>query len=220
MQKGKLIVIEGPDGSGKTEQWKLLAQRLKKEGHQIELVDFPQYSKVSAGLISNYLRGIYGKPDEVSPYAASLFYALDRYDLSFKMRQWLAEGKIILANRYVASNGGHQGGKIHSERERKNFLKWLYRTEYEILGISKPDINVFLDLPMEVSLRLIKKRGLAQDGHENVQHLKNAHASYHAMIKEFPKEFLVINCMRGRKLRPPEDIHEEVRNKIKEKLGL
>ena len=122
MQKGKLIVIEGPDGSGKTEQWKLLAQRLKTEKHQVELVDFPQYSKVSAGLISNYLRGIYGKPDEVSPYAASLFYALDRYDLSFKMRQWLAEGKIILANRYVASNGGHQGGKIRNEKERREFL--------------------------------------------------------------------------------------------------
>ncbi len=220
MQKGKLIVIEGPDGSGKTEQWKLLAQSFKKEGYQIELVDFPQYSKVSAGLIGNYLRGIYGKPDDVSSCVASLFYALDRYDLSFRMRQWLAEEKIILANRYVASNGGHQGGKIHNERERKNFLKWLYRTEYEILGIPKPDINVFLDLPIEVSLRLIKKRGLTPDGHENIQHLRNAHASYHAMIKEFPREFLVINCMRGRKLRLPEDIHEEVLSKIKEKLRL
>lgn len=218
--KGQLIVIEGPDGSGKTEQWKLLAQRLKTEKHQVELVDFPQYSKVSAGLISNYLRGIYGKPDEVSPCAASLFYALDRYDLSFKMRQWLAEGKIILANRYVASNGGHQGGKIKDKNERREFLRWLYRTEYEILGIPKPDINVFLDLPIEVGLKLIKKRGLAQDGHENIEHLKNAHASYHAMIKEFPNEFLVINCIRGGKLRSLTDIHEEILAKIKERLGL
>lgn len=220
MQKGELIVVEGPDGSGKTEQWKLLAQRLKKEGRQVELVDFPQYSKVSAGLISNYLRGIYGKPDEVSPYAASLFYAVDRFDLAFKMRDWLAEGKIILANRYVASNGGHQGGKIRDLDERRKFLLWLYQTEYKIFGIPKPDINVFLDLPIEVSLRLIRKRGLAQDGHENIQHLKNAHASYHTMIEEFPKEFMVINCMSGKKLREPDDIHEEIWVKVKEKLGL
>src|SRR3989344_979357 len=220
MQKGKLIVIEGPDGSGKTEQWKLLAQRLKKEDHLVELVDFPQYSKVSAGLISNYLRGIYGKPDDVSPYAASLFYALDRHDLSFKMRDWLGEGKIILANRHVASNRGHESGKIHNARRSKEVLKWLYQTEFEILGIPKTDINVFLDLPIEVSLKLIKKRGLAQDGHENIQHLKNAHASYRTMIKEFPKEFLVINCVRGGKLRPPEDIYEEIWTKVKEKLGL
>lgn len=220
MQKGKLIVIEGPDGSGKTEQWKLLAQRLKKEGRNVELVDFPQYSKISAGLINNYLRGIYGKPDDVSPYAASLFYAVDRYDLAFKMREWLGEGKVILANRYVASNGGHQGGKIQNQHERRKFLGWLYQTEYQILGIPKPDLNVFLDLPIEVSLRLIKKRGLMPDGHENVQHLKNAHAAYHTMIKEFPKEFLVIDCLRRGKLRSPKDIHEEIWAKVKIKLGL
>lgn len=213
--KGRLIVIEGSDGSGKTEQWKLLASRFKKNGYNIELVDFPQYSKVSSGLINNYLRGIYGKPGEVSPYAASLFYALDRYDLSFKMREWLKEGKVILANRYVASNGGHQGGKIKENHKRKEFFKWLYEIEYNILNIPKPDINVFLDVPIELSKQLVERRGLPKDEHEqDLEHIKNAYASYRVLLRYFPKDFLVINCMRAGKLRSRKDIHDEIWSKI------
>src|SRR3989338_973238 len=220
MQKGKLIVIEGPDGSGKTEQWNLLAARMKKEGLATELLDFPQYSKVSAGLINNYLRGIYGEARAVSSYAASLFYAVDRFDISFRIREGLNARVHFLANRYVASNGGHQGGKIKNHQERKIFLRWLYKTEHEILNIPKPDINIFLDMPVKISLRLIEKRGLMKDIHENKEHLVHAYYAYKDMIKMFQKDFLVIKCANKGKLRSKEDIHEEIWEKVKNKLGL
>jgi len=220
MQKGKLIVIEGPDGSGKTEQWNLLATRMQKEGHKTELLDFPQYSKVSAGLINNYLRGIYGEAHAVSSYAASLFYAVDRFDISFRIREGINAGVNFLANRYAASNGGHQGGKIKNHQERKIFLRWLYKTEYEILSIPKPDINIFLDLPVKISLKLIEKRGRMKDIHENKEHLVHAYNAYKDMIKMFPKDFLVVKCTNNGKLRLKEDIHEEIWKKVKEKLGL
>src|SRR3989344_6768373 len=127
MQKGKLIVIEGPDGSGKTEQWNLLAARMKKEGLATELLDFPQYSKVSAGLINNYLSGIYGEARAVSSYAASLFYAVDRFDRSFRIREGLNAGVNFFANRDVASNGGPQGGKNKNNEERKKIFCWPFK---------------------------------------------------------------------------------------------
>ncbi len=221
MTLGKLIVIEGTDGSGKTTQWELLQNRIEKAGHFVRTVDFPQYSRVSSGLINNYLRGVYGKADAVSPYASSLFYALDRFDLSFNMRKWLSEGKFVIANRYVASNGGHQGGKIKNEKEREEFLEWLYDTEYRILGIPKPDVNVFLNMPVEVSIGLADKRGMMKDEHEsNPEHLKNAYEAYYTMIKKFPDEFVVINCVDGDHLFSPEEIHQRVWKAVSEKLGL
>lgn len=225
-KKGQLIVIEGLDGSGKTVQWKMLAQHLKDAGHHIHMVDFPQYSKASSGLINSYLRDIYGKADSVSPYAASLFYALDRFDLAFNekgnMREWLDDGRIVLANRYVASNGGHQGGKIADETELRKFLSWLFDTEYNILGIPKPDINVFLDVPFEFSKKLREQRAATlTDSHEaNEQHLIDAERAYRFMVREFPQDFVVIQCVENGALLSKETIHEKVKKAIFEKLGL
>src|SRR3990172_11995897 len=107
--KGKLIVIDGTDGSGKATQTKLLIKRLKKEGSKTAALEFPQYGAKSAGLIENYLAGLYGTADEVGPYRASVFYAVDRYDASQKIRRWLTEGRVVVADRYVTANMGHQG---------------------------------------------------------------------------------------------------------------
>lgn len=225
-KKGKLIVIEGLDGSGKTVQWKMLGQHLKDKGYSIKFVDFPQYSSASAGLINNYLRDIYGPADSVSPYAASLFYALDRFDLAFNQRgnmnEWLNEGKIVLANRYVASNGGHQGGKISDDKELIVFLNWLFDTEYKILGVPKPDINVFLDVPFEATRALREKRGATfRDAHESDEkHLLSAERAYRAMAHEFPNDFVVIDCVKGDQLLLKEEIHEKIVRIVSEKLGL
>ncbi|MEK7097993.1 MAG: thymidylate kinase, partial [Patescibacteria group bacterium] len=134
-KKGKFIVIDGTDGSGKTTQLGLLAERLKNLGHLVEIADFPQYNTKSAGLVEEYLSGKYGSADEVGPYRASIFYACDRYDASFKIRKWLEEGKIVISNRYVTANMGHQGGKIDGEKERKEYFDWLYNLEYETFSI-------------------------------------------------------------------------------------
>jgi len=223
---GKLIVIEGLDGSGKTVQWKMLGQHFKDKGYHIKFVDFPQYSSASAGLINNYLRDIYGPANDLSPYASSLFYAVDRFDLAHNvrgnMREWLAEGKLVLANRYVASNGGHQGGKIQDSGELKKFLHWLWDIEYGILGVPKPDINVFLDVPFETSKVLREKRGaMFVDAHEaDDQHLINAERAYRAMIQEFPDDFVVIGCVEHDILLSKEAIHEKIKKAVSEKLGL
>ena len=113
--KGKLIVIEGADGSGKSTQFELLLRRFRKEKIRIVTMKFPQYGKKSAGMVEEYLRGAYGKkPESVSPYAASLFYAVDRFDAAQKIKKWLLEGKTVLLDRYVDSNAAHQRGKIQN----------------------------------------------------------------------------------------------------------
>lgn len=226
IKKGKLIVIEGLDGSGKTVQWKMLGQALKDKGQSVKFVDFPQYSSASAGLINNYLRDIYGSANDVSPFASSLFYAVDRFDLAHNVRgnmtDWLNNGRIVLANRYTPSNGYHQGGKISDEEERKKFLHWLFNLEYKILGIPKPDLNIFLNVPLEVSRVLREKRGATfYDAHEsNEQHLINAESAFKTMVQEFPEDFAVIECIRDGELISKEEIHEKILKVVSEKLGL
>jgi dTMP kinase len=115
-KKGVFIVIDGTDGAGKKTQTDILCEKLKAYGFAVEIADFPQYGHKSAGLVEEYLNGRYGTAEAVGPYAASIFYACDRYDASFKIRKWLAEGKVVVSNRYVAANMGHQGGKIAQSR--------------------------------------------------------------------------------------------------------
>ena len=109
-QTGKFIVIDGTDGSGKATQTELLVKRLAQAGYEVVMADFPQYGQKSAGLVEHYLNGKYGTALDVGPYRASIFYAADRYDASFQIRQWLKEGKIVISNRYVTANMAHQGG--------------------------------------------------------------------------------------------------------------
>ena len=220
-KKGKLIVIEGIDGAGKTVQWNMLTKRLEDGGYDVETVDFPQYGRATAAIIDNYLvREVYGKAGDVSPYAASVFYAIDRFDLSFKMHKWLKKGKLLVANRYFPSNGGHQGGKIKDPEKLREFLLWLYDLEYNKFGIPKPDINVFLNVPLEISEQLTVQRG-KRDAHESdPDHLTNAYRAYHAMIKEFPEDFAVIQCVENGQILSPEIIHEKVWKAVSEKLGL
>ena len=133
MPKGKFFVFEGIDGSGKSTQTKLLTNFLKSKKYKVEKIDFPQYGKRSAALLENYLQGMYGTSKEVGPYRASIFYACDRYDLSFQIRKWLNEGKIVVSDRYVVSNIGHQGGKlVGNGKAWEKYINWLYNLEYNI----------------------------------------------------------------------------------------
>src|SRR2546423_12717689 len=128
-QKGKFIVLEGTDGSGKTTQFKKLIDRLEKE-HEVTTFDFPQYAKPSSYFVKEYLNGRYGTLAEVGPYRASIFYALDRFDVGREISKWLKEDKIIVSNRYVSSNMGHQGAKIKDIKERKEYFKWIDQFEF------------------------------------------------------------------------------------------
>lgn len=231
---GKFIVIEGLDGSGKSTQNNLLAQRLKKEGYKVEKIDFPQYGTKSAGLVEEYLNGKYGSSKEVGPYRASIFYACDRYDASFKIKKWLKEGRIVISDRYVASNIGHQGGKIKNRKEREKFFKWLYDLEYNFFGISRPDFTFILKTSPVFSLKLankitdeekIAKRKVylgdskIRDIHEkDRKHLACALKSYLHIAKIFPKEFKVIECIKKDKLLSPEIIHQKIWEIVKKIL--
>ncbi len=222
--KGKLIVIEGTDGSGKKTQANLLITRLKKTGLKVVSISFPQYGKKSAGLVEEYLNGKYGPSNNVDPYVASLFFALDRFDLATELKRRLNEKYIVILDRYVDSNAAHQGGKIKDKKARAHFLAWLYDLEYKILGIPKPDLTVILRVPAKMGQALVSQKtqrlyiegGKTHDGHEaNLKHLSAAESAYIWLARKFPKDHVVIECTKGNKLLPPEKIHEKVWNIIK-----
>ena len=223
---GKLIVIDGADGSGKTTQIARLKENLRGRGFQVEIADFPQYNTKSAGLIEEYLSGRYGSPEDVGPYRASILYACDRYDASFKIKDWLKRGKIVIANRYVAANMGHQGAKIQNPLARKFFFEWLYQLEYEIFSIPRPDLNIILmvDASIAQDLAAARKRedwiGKTRDIHEeSLTHLKRAEAAYLEISRSFP-DMALIQCAPGGKLLEREEISELVLREITDRLIL
>ncbi len=225
-QEGKFLVLEGPDGSGKTEQFKLLAARLEHEGYPLATFDFPQYERGSSFFVREYLNGVYGGWREVGPRKTSIFYALDRFDAAPKIREANAQGKLVLSNRYVASNLGHQGAKLPTS-EQKEFFEWDYRFEFVELGIPHPDLNIILHVPAEVSFKLIEKkgrreylRGAKKDVHEeDINHLKAAEQAYLLVAKLWPEEYTVIECTRGEQLLPIREIHERIWETVKKKLS-
>lgn len=166
---GKIVVIEGLDASGKDTQSKFLQERLENEGYETFKLDLPYYSDPSSTLVKMYLGGELGdKPSDVNAYAASTFYAVDRY-ASFK-KHWQKEyesDKIIVANRYTTSNASHQMTKL-SEDDWDNYLEWLFEFEYKKMGIPEPDCVIFLDMPVEISQKLLMKRYQGDSGKKDV----------------------------------------------------
>lgn len=208
---GKFIVIEGTDGTGKTTQIKLLAETLTNYNYNGVVVDFPQYGKPSSAMLENYLQGNYGN---LNPEAASILYAIDRFDASFQIREHLAQGLIVLANRYVASNAGHQGAKISNATERIKFFKWLDHLEHTTFNIPRPDLTIVLHLPVEMSLELIKKgheaKGTKPDLHDqDLEHLQRAEQVYLEIAELFPNTKLV-ECQEEGRLLSPHEIHAKV----------
>ncbi|MBI5134528.1 MAG: thymidylate kinase [Candidatus Taylorbacteria bacterium] len=221
MKKGAFIVIDGTDGSGKGTQTKLLVDRLRKEGREVMELDFPQYGKPSAVFVEKYLRGEYGTADEVGPYRGSLFYALDRFDKSSEVKKWLSEGKVVVSNRYVSANMGHQTGKIKGKAARDRFLKWLDELEFGIFGIPRPDKVILLYMPPEVGQKLVDQKGKREytkgkkrDIHEaDLNHLKNAAGAYAYVAKKYRWD--VIGCAKGEKILSREDVHDKLWATIK-----
>ena len=223
--KGKMIVIDGGNGTGKTTQFKLLLKRLQDEDFDVITMDFPQYGKKSAGAVEEYLNGKYGTADEVGPYRGSIFFAVDRFDASFEIRKSLDEGKIVLCNRYVTANMAHQGGKIASDAERSKYFEWLKDLEYRIFGIPEPDINIFLHVPVDMALQLVDQKGQREyigdkkrDLHEaDLKQEKNAEKVYAQIAKMIPNSFMV-ECAPDGKLMTPEQVHEKIWGAVKKQL--
>jgi dTMP kinase len=224
--KGKLIVIDGTDGSGKATQVALLTDRLKKEGHKVKVVDFPEYYKNFFGaFVGHCLSEQYYNFLHVHPKIASVLYAADRWESSDEMREWLKKGYIVIANRYVSANQIHQGGKTKDAKRRNDFLKWLDKMEYEVFGIPRPDITFYLSLPIKIVLELLEHRGSSKmkreylkrgkDVHESdVNFLINSRKSALKLEKEIPN-FVKIECAEKGKIMTRESIHELVYAKVK-----
>ena len=213
MKPGKFIVIDGTDGSGKGTQTELLVTALKEKGVQVVVTDFPQYGTPSAYFVEKYLRGEYGTAEEVGAKRASLFYALDRFDVAKQMRTWLAEGTYIVSNRYVSASMGHQTGKIEGNEERDKFLDWLDDLEYNICGIPRPNETIFLYVPPEVGQKLVDQKesraytqGKKRDIHEaDIDHLKKASEAYKYVAKKF--NWKTITCAPDGEMLSREEIH-------------
>ena len=211
---GKLIVIEGTDGSGKSTQFKLLTQRLTREGRDFRQIVFPQYSEPSSALIRMYLGGEFGqRPGDVNAYAASAFYAVDRY-ASFKKvwGNYYNGGGLVISDRYTTSNAVHQASKEPPEN-RQRFLKWLYEFEYDHLGLPRPDLTLYLDVPTDFTEKLLRAR--EQDTHTQAD-IHEKDTQYLATCRRmgaFAADYYgwtVISCIRDGQMRSMEDIHEEI----------
>ncbi len=219
VKKGFFIAIEGTDGSGKGTQFKLLVSALRRCGYKVSKLDFPQYGKPSAYYVEKYLNGEYGK--NVSPYIASLFYALDRYSVKNKLHLWLKQGRIVVANRFTLSNAAHQGGKIKSSRELKKYWQWLFNLEFNVLGLPKPNLTILLHVPAEIAQKLVIKKnirgyiksGVKKDLHEaDLTHLKAAEERYLQLASLIKAK--VIKCLEAGRLLTPKEIHHKVWDKI------
>lgn len=163
-----LIVIEGLDGSGKATQAALLTDRLLRAGRQAIQISFPDYDSPSSALVRLYLSGALGEAEEVNAYAASIFYAADRY-ISYANR-WKKDyqaGHTIVADRYTTSNAAHQMAKL-SREQWDGYLDWLYDCEFDRLRLPRPDLVLYLDLPPEASRRLLRRRYTEQGGKEDI----------------------------------------------------
>lgn len=211
---GKLIVIEGTDGSGKSTQFRLLTERLTSENTAFQKLVFPQYKEPSSALIRMYLGGEFGtSPSDVNAYAASAFYAVDRYASYKKVwGQWYENGGLVVSDRYTTSNAVHQASK-EPENKQLDFLHWLYAFEYDHLGLPRPDLTIYLDVPTDYTEMLLRGREQATNTHADIH---EADTAYLATCRKMGKKaaeyygWTVISCVRDGKMRSMEDIHEEI----------
>ena len=219
---GKMIVIEGLDGSGKSTQAELLKKWLETEGYKTYTLDLPYYNDPSSTLVKMYLGGELGdKPSDVNAYAASTFYAVDRY-ASFK-KHWEKEynsDKIVVANRYTTSNASHQMTKLNEE-EWDCYLDWLFEFEYKKLGIPEPDLVIYLDMPVDISQKLLSKRyngdETKKDVHErDVEYLVSCHKA--ALYAAEKLGWTVIRCGKDGEPLSLEEISHNVTDTVKRML--
>ena len=205
----RLIVLEGSDGSGKATQTTRLYERLRNLGVDAMRVSFPNYESESSALIKMYLRGDFGATaEEVNPYAAATFYAVDRF-ASFQTWKKFYEGNgVILADRYVGSNMAHQSAKIRRKAEREKFWNWLDSFEYKRLKLPRPDLTIFLDMPPKIAAMLRRERG-REDIHESdAAYMLRSYNVYKEIAEKF--NWITIDCSAGNFAKSAIDIHEEI----------
>ncbi len=215
-----LIVIEGTDGSGKSTQAQLACDALTAAGVDFKRLTFPRYQDESSTLVRMYLRGDFGNhPEDVNAYAASTFYAADRYAsyMTDWKEDWLQD-RVIFCDRYTTSNAVHQSSKLPEDQLRE-FTKWLFHYEYELLGLPAPTCVIFLDMPPEVSFKMLEKRqGGTGDIHElDHEYLIRCHQRAVSVCEQHG--WHRISCAVNGQIRPAEEIHRDICRVLFEELS-
>ncbi len=232
-------MIDGTDGAGKSTQLKKLQERLKQNSVRVADIHFPQHGKPSAYFVDQYLNGKYDnrgssgglfggeEAERVGAYAVSIFYALDRFDAKKEILEAMKDGALVVADRYVSSNMGHQGGKLVTKAARQKYFKWIDNIEFEVFKIPRPTLTIVLHVPAAIAEQLIGRKGAREyvggnkkDLHEkNLQHLKMAEQVYLEIAKLFPEQYRVIECMDGGRLLSVDEIHERIWSVVAPLLG-
>ena len=222
MSKGKLIVFEGTDGSGKATQSKLLLERLQREGFDCRALTFPRYGKPSAAPLEEYLHGAYGShPEAVNAYAASTFFAVDRY-ASYQQDwgKYYESGGILVADRYTTSNAVHQASKL-PEGERQAFLKWLFDFEYRLLQLPEPTLVFYLDVPTEITEKMMRCREAQTNTTAGIHEQDDGYLRACRRAAQKTAEecaWHCIDCSQNGEMRNAGDIHEEIYRCVRELL--
>lgn len=217
--KGKFIVIEGNDCSGKETQSKLIEKKLEKEGINCIRLSFPMYDTPTGKIVGDCYLGRNGKSFfeegsvSVDPHIASLYYAADRkYNIS-KVLEYYHKGYYVILDRYTSSNQAHQGSKIDNQDERFNMYQWIDKLEYWLLGLPKPDKTIFLHVPSIYIKDLLKSREMLDDNEKDFEYLKRSEKAYNELSELYG--WNKIECAIDSKLRSIEEINEEIINIIK-----
>lgn len=224
MSKGKLIVIDGTDGSGKHTQTLRLTKTLQSQGYKVKEYSFPQYEKKFGKLIAKYLNGGFGNIDDVPVEFSSMLYSLDRLDAKKIIDDWLNQGFIVVLDRYTQSNIAYNCAKIENIKEKKKFQEWILDLEFAKLGLHQPDCVIFLYVPIEVSKKLIENRPKKDyissdkvDMHEkNAQYMKKVENEYLRLSKEL--KWNQVDCTQDEKILKEEEIGEKIFKIVKKFL--
>ena len=224
---GKLVALCGSDGTGKETQTRRLAQRAGEAGWSVETVSFPRYGQgFFADLIERYLRGDFGaSPVDVSPYMASLPYAGDRWQAAPRVRDWLTAGRLVIANRYVPANMAHQGAKLPDAEERRAFYAWDEELEYRVMQLPRPDVQVLLSLPVEVSAQLLRQRSRQTEGGEldiherDLDYLAATTRAYHEVARQTTGPWVEVRCVAAGRLRSRDAIAADLWDAVRAVIG-
>ncbi len=215
MATGKLIVIDGGDGAGKQTQTDMLVHQLIQDGHQTGTLDFPRYKhNFFGGLLRECLDGKRGDFLHIDPRIASTLYAADRFESKPQIEEWLAEGRIVVLDRYVSSNMLHQGSKIADPAEMESFLEWLDQMEHKVLGLPRPDLILYFSVDPEERIKMLqhaadKKENVLDVAETNLEHQKQTDRAARIVVEKL-NCWQQIECMKDGQMRTRDDIHQEV----------
>lgn len=227
MEKGKFIVIDGGDGSGKATQCSMLLDAFTKAKLPVLYVDFPRYDSFFGSMIGTMMRGEYGSIQSISPYLASLPYAMDRKEMKEELIQTLNDGVHIVANRYTTANMGHQASKLKNIKEQDEYLDWINKLEYEVHGLPKEDMVLYLHVAPEIAYELGKKKNerlyIGANAHDeaekDLEHQKYTEQTFLRLCKKY-KHWNLIECVDNEKIFAKEHIHNAILNLVEAKLNI